>query len=488
MKQLKHVCMLAVTSMITQFSAQAMAQVEIENDSFDSMQQGRIATAELVEGEMYAATFTIPQHLLPAEMLGVRVVMIENNMSPGRNYCGRFTVEVWEDDLSSPAEVSPHCNGFSLYIREPGNLIYSMETQFQNNPLGFEVHADSNNYQDLLFSSINNNPQLMATIPPVTLNTPNIRVGLKALDLQCGAAQGDAFPLMLTDQDGEQTSGTNYLYGYLDFICSMDKEFYLWRDMAQFLGSTPGDFVMRLLLRAPGTPVDMDMGDTASDMGATEDMFVVVDMLPDGTMVDMQMFEDMTMAEDMFGSDDMASGSEDMSSATPTDMGASGGEDQGQGGGDAPVITSVSPSSMTTGQSGDLLVIGEGFETGAEVNLNARKIGVIETRSGRITASVPADLEIGDYDVIVTNPDGSSGFLSMGFSIKDSNPEQNQEDMGTSSDLGVQTSSGPNNANGGQEAGCACHTTSDAGPQGGATLLLLLGGLMGLRRRTRKNA
>lgn len=57
----------------------AMAQSEFSNDSFDTLQQGTIASAQLITSEMYAATFTIPTNFLPAELLGVRVVMIDGD-------------------------------------------------------------------------------------------------------------------------------------------------------------------------------------------------------------------------------------------------------------------------------------------------------------------------------------------------------------------------------------------------------------------------
>ena len=88
---------LAIVSASMLLATSAVAQQEeiINNDSFDNSQMQRIATAQLVEGEMYAATFDIPQSWLPIEMLGVRVLMV-----PGMNggsYCGRFTIEVWEE-------------------------------------------------------------------------------------------------------------------------------------------------------------------------------------------------------------------------------------------------------------------------------------------------------------------------------------------------------------------------------------------------------
>lgn len=446
-------------------STAALAQQEIANDSFDSMQQGRVATAELITGEMYAATFQIPPSLLPAEMLGVRVVMVSDPSQPGRNDCGRFTVEVWEDDLSVPARTSPHCNGVPIDTRPPsGQVIYSMETQFQADPIGFQVQADPNNYQDLLFSSVNNNPQLMATIPPVMLTTTQVRVGLKALDLQCGAASADAYPLMLADQDGEQTAGSNYLYGYLQFVCDPINDFYLWEDMAQFLGSTPGDFVMRLLIRTQGGMVELDMGAPVADMDPVVDMTDPLDMTPDAMMQDMAVSDQgSTSAEEMGQTPDMAtSGGEEMGSLTP---------DQGEPTGDVLEVSSISPSRVTKGEALEVAILGKGFEAGLEVSLNARKIGVVETKRERVLASIPADLEVGFYDVIVTNPGGESALKAMGLEVV---AVAAGEGMGGGALAGE----------GSPDDGCGCQSSSTPAGRHGA--LLLVCGLLALSRLRRR--
>ncbi len=450
------------------------AQQEIGNDSFDSMQQGRIASATIIEGEMYAVSFAIPPNLLPAEMLGVRVVMVDGPTA-GANYCGRFTIEVWEDDLSAPV-VPSSCNVSSILTLNTRDVvpdidtpIYSMSAQFASNDVGFELRADPNNYQDLLFSSINNNPQLMATIPPVILTKPEIRVGLKALDRQCGAASGDEFPLMLTDLDGERHPGRNFLYGYLAALCPPNFEFLLWSDMAQFFSKPPGDFVMRLLLRTQGG-MDMDMGMMMPDMNMEEDMFVVVDMMPDGSMVDMQMFEDMQQAQDM-----MNQPPQDMS-APPVDQNPAMAELS---------VTSISPSSVKQGTGGSVILLGEGFEQGAEVRLNAQQLGVLNTRSGQIEAALPSDLDVGVYDVIVSNPDGDSALLSMGFEVTEDAMEQPAQDMSVAA-MDMEMNTIPEGGEGVPDEGCGCQSASQPAQRHGSLALLALGliGIVWRRKRS----
>lgn len=450
------------------------AQQLVVNDSFDVSQQGRIASAELIEGEMYAASFTIPAALLPAELLGVRVVMVKGD-SPNSFYCGRFAIEVWEESMTPPS-VPAQC--FLINQKPPGNVIYSMSTQFANNPIGFEVQGDSSNFQDLLFSTINSNPSLMVTIPPVILNTSSVRVGLKAIDRQCGFQMGAAFPLMLTDLDGERVYGTNFLYGYPKGICSPPNQFYLWADMGQFLTTTtPGDFVMRLLLRQPGMSgggddmgmMSMDM--SASDMGSGSDMFVVMDMAPDGTMLDMQVVSDMAQAEDM-----MQGGMVDQGNS-PQDM-----DNSNSNASPGLSISSISPSSKSFGVGGDVVIVGTGFETGAEVSLDARKIGVIETRAQRITATIPADLAIGSYDVIVSNPSGATAVMTMGFTVSD--PAMMQ-DMGVATDMASGNGGNDGGSVSSPEAGCGCEASRSGAPAPGTlgAVWLFLAGVVGSRRR-----
>ena len=49
-------------------------------------------------------------------------------------------------------------------------------------------------------------------------------------------------------------------------------------------------------------------------------------------------------------------------------------------------------------------IVGTGFLPGVEVSLDATKIGVTESDSTTIDATVPSTVAIGIYDVIVTNP------------------------------------------------------------------------------------
>jgi|GEM_PF-4650641 len=496
---------LAIVSASMLLATSAVAQEEIlNNDSFDNQQMGT-ASAELIQGERYEVVFDIPQSWLPIEMLGVRVLMVPG-MQAG-SYCGRFTIEVWEE-TNAPAVTDNTCFAITNMVRhrEPGMQIYSMSDQFMNNPLGFVVNGDPNNFQDLRFSTINNDPNLMVTINPVILNSERVRVGLEALDNNC-ASQGSHFPIMLSDGDG-LTPERNYIYGNNPFCSNPNFEHYLWEDLAQYFSQqNPGDFVMRLILKRNVTNPMPDMGMGMPDMGM--DMpgemgggdMVVVDIGPDGSMnvVDM-MSEDFGGEPDSGGEPDFGepdSGGEpdlgEPDSGGEVDLGGNGmGQDMATAGNNdanntannnTPAgmleVTSVSPSSVSEGESAEIAILGKNFEPGLEVTLNARKIGVVETKPQRILATAPGDLDAGTYDVIITNPNGDSAILSGGFTVTTS----------TSMSDGQLVDMGDNGQNPGRadspEGGCGCRQVNKS-PSLPAPLLAVVFGLVGfigLRRR-----
>ncbi|MEM1347461.1 MAG: IPT/TIG domain-containing protein [Myxococcota bacterium] len=470
MSRVRALPFLAFLASLLSLPASASAEtLEFFNDSFDTNQSERIVTTQLIAGESYAVTFDIPQNILPVEMLGVRVVMVDGP-NFGQNYCGRWSLEVYEERASMLSRIAcefANVLNIDFDYLAPGMEIYNMTRQFMSN-IGFVLQGDPNNFQDVLFSTINTNPQLMATIPAVMINTPRIRVVLRALDLDCAGAQGDAFPLMLTDTDGFDKPNTNFVEGTPDitgFMCtpSPTREYYTWDSVSQASITSPkrGDFVMRLLLDRQGSGV-MDMGTSEEDMSAVEEDMDGVDM---GVMeVDMG-----TSEEDMSAVEDMGPVEEDMS-AVEVDMGSGNAQDMGSGGMAEPLmVSSISPRSTTRDASTEVAILGSSFQPGIEVSLDARKIGVVETRPGRILATVPSGLNIGTYDLILTNPDGESALLPQAFTVV--------EPM----DEGVVVR-GDDNA---VEDGCA-QTHSTRAPTPMAWVLVFAIAVAGLRRRSRR--
>lgn len=439
----------------------------LKNDSMGENFNGTTASAEIIADEMYAATFEIPSSWqLPVELQGVRVLMVDGS-EPSKSYCGRFSIEVWEE-----APGAPQNPGTCPYtrVKDPGAVIYSMSNQFQSNPIGFELVGNNNNWQDMRFSTINNNAQLGVTINPVMLNTRRVRVAIKALDNQClNTANANAFPVLVTDDDG--TSADNFLYGEAELCGSINgtvppPEFYYWADFGQYFQTTPGDFIMRLIFDRPG-PGGGDVGvDAGSDAGADVGMDAGGDSGSDS------------------GSD---VGGDIGLDATPADV--SGGDQDTSSG---LSITSVSPSSITNDQSTNIAIVGSGFIAGAQVLVGAEAVGVTETQSGIIKATVPEGFALGRHDVIVTNPGGDTAILEDGLEVI--MPGAGGADTGsdTSSDVSSDTGSDvdsvgqKNNGSGAAAEGCGCRSvdTGMAATSMWAWLLALLAiaGVM-LRRR-----
>lgn len=437
----------------------------LKNDGMGENFEGKIATAQLIEDEMYAATFTLPASWqYPIELVGVRVLMVDGE-DASQSYCGRFTVEVWEE---SSAPTQTHTCPPNVRTKDPDNVIYSMSDQFVNNPLGFEINGDPNNLQDMRFSAVNNNPNLNATIDPVMIDTQKIRVGVKALDTNC-TTPGDAFPVMVTDDDG--TSTDNFLYGEADFCGGITgtvppAEFYYWSDFAPYFSTTPGDFVLRLIFDRPTGGDDAGTGD--KDAG------------PDVGM--------------------------DAGTDTGTDTGTDSGQDTGSGdiGLDASVsdsgedtavsdtanaelaVTSVSPSTIENDSSTNVSIVGRGFETGAKVLLDAEPIGVTDVSSGLIRAIVSEGFATGTYDVIVENPDGETALLSQAVTIVEPG---SGEDAGSGADAAdtsdaENVSENPSTGSGAASDGCACRSADSPGGSSSVVLwgALLAAGIWGRRR------
>lgn len=429
----------------------------IQNDSVGEQVDDVTASAEIIAGEAYEAVFNIPDAWLseqsgqPLYFLGVRVLMVDGP-NASQDYCGRFSVELWEEPAGAP-QVQNNCTIIDTSTfqtsqgkhKDPGATIFSVEQATMsapNGPIGYVVQGQPNmgsaNFQDLEFSALNMNQGV--NLSPVEITTNRVRVGIKALDLDCGpGAQGDAFPIMVSDFDGVQAPGRNFIYGREPTLCPTTRH-YTWEDFGPAFGnSNPGDWIIRLIVSdAPGADMDMGMEidmDT-SDMGMSDA----------GTDADMRMPLD--------GGFDVSFPEQDSGTNQPDDMDTVEGIS----------ITSISPSTASNQSSVDVVILGTGFEPGLEVSLGAELIGVTSTVSGRINATVPEGLEPGDYDVIVTNPDGSSALLPAAFTVT----EMFDDSVGGTT--------------GASDEGCGCAAGSS---QGGSGLILVLAALAWARLRRR---
>ena len=437
------------------------AETILQNDSLEEMFDGTSSAARVIEGEMYEAVFEIPEAWLPIQMLGVRVVMVQSNSSedpscppPCNNACGRFGIEVWDEGTNPSISDSCPLIGANVRYKDPGAQIFTQDSAIDpatGDVIGFEVRGDATRgnatFKDLRFSAINQVQGV--TLNPIIIDTTTVRVAVRALDLQCTAGgvigTGDHFPVLISDMDGVGRPLSNFVYGEPLLapgfpVCSSGMpQHYAWEDFGPaFTSSQPGDFIMRLILNRDGPMTNPDMGMGDPDMGTGD---------PDMGTAD----------PDMGTSSDMGTGGSDLGTGMQNNNAMNNGT-----GGAGLLVSSVTPSEAPNTSSTDIVIVGSGFESGAEVLLDARKIGVTETQSGRISATVPEGLEPGDYDVVVTNPGGETAILMSGFTVT------MPGGAGTSSD------------------GCCAQMPAgsrNASP-GLLLLALALGGVVGMRRRS----
>lgn len=418
----------------------ASAETLLANDSVGETINAVTAAAELIEGEMYEVVFDIPADWLPIEMLGVRVVMVEGcnpdflgTCQPAAvEWCAQYGMEVWEEGTNSVMStqcIDPGTFGYTpVEYKEPGMNLFSQERDaidgMTGTPYGFEIVGDpamgNATFKDLRFSAINMNQNI--TLNPVMLNSTRIRIGLKALSTQCtqgGQIREGKHPVLAGDDDGVSADYTNFIYGEplvpgLGSMCPdvMGPEHYAWEDFGPvFSRSRPGDFIMRLILNRDDPNAMPDMGMGGDDMGP-----------------------DMNEADMGGGMTDTGSGN-DMGGGM-TDMGG-GGDDTGgsnNGVGGALEIESITPDEGPADASTNVVIIGSGFEAGAQVLLGADNIGVTETLAERIRATVPEGLTPGSYDVIVTNPDGESAILADGYTVVEGAADPGDGKTGASAD------------------------------------------------------
>ncbi len=89
-----------------------------------------------------------------------------------------------------------------------------------------------------------------------------------------------------------------------------------------------------------------------------------------------------------------------------------------------PFVNTISPTGMVNGLPVPVSITGGNFLPGAVPHLDQTElVFVVVPSSGTISATVPAELPPGVYDVVVLNPGGVAGTLANGFTITNSPPE-----------------------------------------------------------------
>ncbi|GDX78744.1 hypothetical protein LBMAG42_05550 [Deltaproteobacteria bacterium] len=98
-----------------------------------------------------------------------------------------------------------------------------------------------------------------------------------------------------------------------------------------------------------------------------------------------------------------------------TDSGEDSGENEG-----ILSVQSVTPNSGMLGETVTIAVLGQGFETGAQVYVGGMAAsGVSLSGSTALSATTPSALPAGTHDVMVTNPGGDSSTLAGAFTVED---------------------------------------------------------------------
>ena len=73
-----------------------------------------------------------------------------------------------------------------------------------------------------------------------------------------------------------------------------------------------------------------------------------------------------------------------------------------------PSVTSVFPTSAYNYAPTTITITGSGFQSGSTIKLGTDALAVTFVNSTTLTATVPAQLLAGPYDLTVTNPDAQS--------------------------------------------------------------------------------
>lgn len=81
-------------------------------------------------------------------------------------------------------------------------------------------------------------------------------------------------------------------------------------------------------------------------------------------------------------------------------------------------IASIDPNSGPQNLTTDITIHGKNFVDPTKINLGTTELSPVTwVDSGNLTSTIPAGLTPGTYDVIVTNPDGSSSTLISGYTV-----------------------------------------------------------------------
>ncbi|MCA9523989.1 MAG: IPT/TIG domain-containing protein [Myxococcales bacterium] len=150
----------------------------------------------------------------------------------------------------------------------------------------------------------------------------------------------------------------------------------------------------------------------------------------------------------------------------------------------APVITAVSPSWGYPDQATEITILGSNFSDLATVSLGQQPIGVKSVVGGTlITATVPAGLVPGFYDLIVHNSDGQSTTKVAGYEVRARGTQSG--DVTTPSDATIPDVDGAANTTAGGGSSCQSAHSPIGDPSSRGAMLVLFAAIVGLAWRRR---
>jgi MYXO-CTERM domain-containing protein len=191
---------------------------------------------------------------------------------------------------------------------------------------------------------------------------------------------------------------------------AFDESFLPYATVATDTAAIANDRYTLCVIATPGTPCSWVKAESA---GVTHNYIiravttVAGSVTPDAGPIDTDA-----------GHTDTDAGHTDADAGNDTDAGHTETPDAGTPTGDAPIVTGITPSDNTVGESTPVVIQGFHFVAGTTFALNDTPLSrVVVTPPNLANAEVPSSLGVGEYDVIATNPDGQKGILPHAFQV-----------------------------------------------------------------------
>jgi hypothetical protein len=330
------------------------------------------AGIEIVTGEIYAARFEAPADAYPMTLSALQVLMVPNPGSTTGVSCAGFELVVWKDGGTVDA----------------GDVILDMHELGTDGQVVL-INGQANTIQEVALQGTFGD----VTLNPIEIESGGIRIGLRDAGPCPENASGAYKGPILVNDPSTAPANNSFLYG--DGGAGPQ-----WFAMGNPILGSKGEFVMRLVVDASGTPPATDTV-SSTDTSTTNDSGSTTN--DPGTLPDSG-----TQPEDTTGAVDTSTSQDSNTSTLP-----------------APQVTDVLPRVIDPGVATDISITGSNFVEGATVELipGAHNCSVKSTGEKVINAIVPATVTAGVYSVVITNPDGQQGLINGILTVNEDTPE-----------------------------------------------------------------